>query len=361
MANARTLVAAVLLSTAALVACSESSESEPLPPPGPTAVPLSLADRAEAVEAAVADAIDAGVTPGAVVVLADHSGQRTVVRGLAETARRTPLRAAHQFKTAAVTVPMVAATIMQMSQDGLLGLDDTVAELSPRLLEDGGRITVAQLLSHVSGLPEGEPASDDDEFVRQIASMPLEYEPGERFEYRNEDFAVLGLLVEDVSGQPLATVLQHRLFDPLGMATARLAPDEPARPGLAHGYQDGQDVTDQDVSWLGGAGAVTAAGEDVSAFVRGLFEGALVPMESVSAMTEMRDLSFSGWSGYGLGVARAHTDCGVAFGHSGGVPGYASEAWYDVSTGRSAVILLNSVGGSVGGALDSMLEAALCD
>ncbi|HEY7718923.1 MAG TPA: serine hydrolase domain-containing protein, partial [Pedococcus sp.] len=240
-------------------------------------------------------------------------------------------------------------------------LDDTVAELSPRLLEDGGRITVAQLLSHVSGLPEGEPASDDDEFVRQIASMPLEYEPGERFEYRNEDFAVLGLLVEDVSGQPLATVLQHRLFDPLGMATARLAPDEPARPGLAHGYQDGQDVTDQDVSWLGGAGAVTAAGEDVSAFVRGLFEGALVPMESVSAMTEMRDLSFSGWSGYGLGVARAHTDCGVAFGHSGGVPGYASEAWYDVSTGRSAVILLNSVGGSVGGALDSMLEAALCD
>jgi D-alanyl-D-alanine carboxypeptidase len=106
---------------------------------------------------------------------------------------------------------------------------------------------------------------------------------------------------------------------------------------------------------------VTAAGEDVSAFVRGLFEGALVPMESVSAMTEMRDLSFSGWSGYGLGVARAHTDCGVAFGHSGGVPGYASEAWYDVSTGRSAVILLNSVGGSVGGTLDSILEAALCD
>jgi D-alanyl-D-alanine carboxypeptidase len=294
-------------------------------------------------------------------VLADDSGQRTVVRGQADTERRTPMRADHQFKIAAITVPMVAATVVQMAHDGLLGLEDTVAELSPGLLDAGGRITMTQLLGHVSGLPEGEPASDDDAFVRQIAGLPLDFPPGERFEYRNEDFAVLGLLVEDVGGDPLAAVLRQRLFDPLGMATARLAPDEPVPPGLAHGDQDGQDVTDQDVSWLGGAGAVTARGQDVSAFLRGLFEGALVPGESVSEMTQMRDLSFSGWSGYGLGVARAHTECGVAFGHSGGVPGYASEAWYDVSTGRSVVILLNSVGGDVGGTLDSILQAALCD
>ena len=361
MGHARTRVAAVLLSTAALVACSDSADPEPPPPPAPTAAPRSLAERTEAVESVVAEGIDADVTPGAVVVLADDSGQRTVVRGLADTDRRKPLRADHQFKIAAVTVPMVAATVVQMARDGLLDLDDTVADLSPRLLDEGDRITVAQLLGHVSGLPEGDPASSDDEFVRQVSSEPLEFDPGERFEYRTEDFAVLGLLVEDVAGDSLAAVLRERLFDPLGMATARVAPDEPTPPGLAHGYQDGQDVTDQDVAWTGGAGAVTAGGEAVSAFVRGLFEGALVPSEAVGEMTQMRDLSFSGWSGYGLGVARVHTECGVAFGHSGGVPGYASEAWYDVSTGRSVVILLNNVGGDVGDTLDTILDSALCD
>ncbi|HET6651911.1 MAG TPA: serine hydrolase domain-containing protein [Nocardioides sp.] len=360
MARAGLLVAAVLLSTAALAAC-DADEPAPAPEPEPSAIQRSVAQRADSVEEIVAADIDAGVAPGAVVVLADDSGERTVVRGVADSERRTPLRPNHSFKTAALTVPIVAATVMQMEQDGLLRRDQTVAELSPGLLAAGDRITVEELLEHASGLTEGGPASDDDAFVREIADEPLDRQPGERFEYRNEDYAVLGLVVEAVEGQPLSAVLDRRVFEPLRMRTARLAPEQPAPPGLAHGYDDGQDVTDEDLSWVGGAGAVTAGAEDMSAFLRGLFEGALVPSAAVQQMTEMRDLSFSGWSGYGLGVARVHTDCGVAYGHSGGVPGYASEAWYDLETGRSVVIMLNSVGGAVSGTVDAILQAALCD
>ncbi len=360
MGHARKLVAAVLLSAAALAAC-DSGEPAPAPEPEPTAIQRSVAQRADSVEEIVAADIDTGVAPGAVVVLADDNGERTVVRGVADSERNTPLRPDHSFKTAALTVPIVAATVMQMEQDGLLRRDQSVAELSPGLLSTGDRITVEELLAHASGLTEGRPAADDDAFVREIADEPLDHEPGERFEYRNEDYAVLGLLVEAVEGEPLAAVLDRRVFEPLRMRTARLAPDKPAPPGLAHGYDGGQDVTDEDLSWVGGAGAVTAGAEDVSAFLRGLFEGALLPSAAVQEMTEMRDLNFSGWSGYGLGVARVHTDCGVAYGHSGGVPGYASEAWYDLETRRSAVIMLNSVGGAVSGTVDSILEAALCD
>ena len=360
MAHARTLVIAVLLSTAVLAAC-DISEPEPQPVPEPSVIQRSVAQRADSVEEIVAADIEAGVAPGAVVVLADDNGERTVVRGVANSDRRTPLRPNHSFKIAALTVPMVAATVMQMEQDALLRRDQTVAELSPGLLAAGDRISVEELLGHASGLTEGGPASDDDAFVREVADQPLTHEPGEQFEYRNEDFAVLGLLVEAVEGESLAAVLDRRVFEPLRMTTARVAPEQPAPPGLAHGYDGGQDVTGEDLSWVGGAGAVTAGAEDVSAFLRGLFEGALVPSAAVREMTQMRDLSFSGWSGYGLGVARVHTDCGVAFGHSGGVPGYASEAWYDLETGRSVVIMLNSVGGAVGGTVDAILEAALCD
>jgi D-alanyl-D-alanine carboxypeptidase len=360
MTRVRSLMAAVLLSTAVLAAC-DSTEAEPEPVPEPSVIQRSVAQRADSVEEIVATDIDAGVAPGAVVVLADDSGERTVVRGVADSERRTPLRPNHSFKVAALTVPIVAATVMQMEQDGLLRRDQTVAELSPGLLATGDRITVEELLEHASGLTEGGPATDDDAFVREVADEPLDREPGERFEYRNEDFAVLGLVVEDVEGEPLAAVLDRRVFGPLAMTSARVAPEQPARPGLAHGYDGGQDVTDEDLSWVGGAGAVTAGAEDMSAFLRGLFEGALVPSAAVEQMTQMRDLSFSGWSGYGLGVARVHTDCGVAFGHSGGVPGYASEAWYDVETGRSVVIMLNSVGGKVSDTVDAILEAALCD
>lgn len=361
MANARTLVAAVLLSTAVATGCTDSAGFPPAPPDETTTPPRVLAARARAVDALVRDSLDRREAPGAVVVLADHTGRRTVVHGLADTERGTPMRADHSFKLAGVTVPMVAALVVQLSEDGLVRLDQTVADLSPGLLRSGDKITLRDLLGHESGLSEGTAAADDDAFVSRVRRAPLDYEPGERFEYRNVDFAVLGLLVEEVTGEPLADVLSRRVFDPLGMRTARLSPQRPPPPGLARGYQDGQDVSDVDLSWTGGAGAVTGGAEDVSVFVRALFEGALVPVGSVREMTQMRDLNFESWSGYGLGVARVHTDCGVAYGHSGGVPGYVTEAWYDEVSGRSVAVVVNGVGGAVSDALGDIVEAALCD
>lgn len=366
MADGRALLTAVLVGAAVLVGCSSGVQQPPAPSVEPPPAPSTLADRVRAVEAVVAD--DTGAAgPGLAVTIADDTGRRTVVRGLADRESGTPMRAGHQFKLAGVTVPMVAATVLQLSEDGLLSLDDTVATLAPGLLAHGDEITVAELLGHMSGLPEpvvdslARPGIADEEAVLQVAGDPLDEEPGERFEYRNVNFILLGLLAERAAGEPLATVLRRRVFEPLGMDTARVAPERPPRPGLAHGYVGDEDVTDQDHSWVGGAGAVSASAEDVSAFVRGLFEGALVPLESVALMTRMHDLSFADWTGYGLGVARVHTDCGVAYGHSGGLPGYASEAWFDTSSGRSVVILVNGTGRAVAGTVDRVLEAALCD
>jgi CubicO group peptidase (beta-lactamase class C family) len=155
------------------------------------------------------------------------------------------------FRIYHMTMTVTAAAVMQLVEDGAIRLDDPVEQYLPAFRKmtvfDAGSerpakrpITIHQLLTHTSGLIYPTPADaigqrymdakiwdakDLDAFCAQIATLPLSFDPGERWRY-GVSYDVLGALVEKVSGKPFETFLQERLFEPLGMLdTGFVAPE----------------------------------------------------------------------------------------------------------------------------------------
>ncbi|MGE0043051.1 MAG: serine hydrolase [Vicinamibacterales bacterium] len=202
-----------------------------------------LADptRLEAIDGLVSEAIDAGLTPGAVVLVGQHD------RILYEKAfgRKTtgpdaePLTTDTIFDLASLTKVVGTTTaVMQLVEQGRIRLSEPVARLLPGFGRYGkDAITVRHLLTHTSGL---RPDVDlGDGWTGHDAAMALAIDevptagPGERFVYSDINFFVLGDLVARVSGLPLDRYLRERVFGPLGMRDTGFRPAAPLRGRIA--------------------------------------------------------------------------------------------------------------------------------
>jgi len=347
----RRSAAALILSVAALaLAAGAASASAPAPAPRPSAGTLRGELRA---------LVRAGV-PGAVVLV--RRGDRTLAlaAGRADLATGEPMRARDRFKVGSITKTVVATAVLQLVGDGRLGLDDPVARWLPGLVPDERRITVRMLLAHTSGLFDylDDPrtlapyVAGDFGFrwtarrlVRIGVSHPPTFPPGAGWAYSNTGYLVLGLIVERVTGRPLAAVLEHRILRPLGLAATRLPGSQGLGHPRAHGYlvtaSGREDVTAVSQSAFGAAGGLVSTAGDVARFYRGLLGGELLPARLLRAMTAT--VPRGPGLGYGLGIARFATPCGPRIGHDGAVPGYASLALNDARGRRQAVILVNTI------------------
>lgn len=373
-------VAATLLAVTVLAACDDAASSSPSagerrPAASSTASAApaghAFADRVDTIsEVATANA-EAGMVPGLVVALADDDESATLAFGVSDLDAGTAMRPDDRFRVASITKSMTATLVLQLAQEGRLRLDDAVEAWLPGVLDAGDAITLRDLLSHVSGLPEADDSGfvvghrvrhglTEAMYVRKVAHAPLEAEPGRLFVYRNVNFVLLGMIVEAVTGQGLGTVMRDRLFEPLGLRDTRLVTEGHPGPRLVHVYDGTEDLTWLDVYWAGGAGGVTSTAEDLATFYRALFAGELLDEDHLAAMTDIRDDDLPPWNGYGLGLAAVETDCGPALGHSGRLPGLATEAWSMPDRDRTVVVLVNGDGRSAGGTLDVVREAALC-
>jgi D-alanyl-D-alanine carboxypeptidase len=303
--------------------------------------------------------------PGGVVVVRAGAKSQAVAFGKAETRPRRAMTSDDRFQIGSITKTMLATLVLQLVADGDLGLKDTVDELLPGLLPDGDQITVDHLLSNRSGLYNYTESLDLDfsrhwrprDIVELATREPLLFQPGTQSSYSNTNYIVLGLIVEEATGRPVEQLLQTRIFDPAGMSATSLDPRRVAEPPIAHGYENGTDVTATDLSLGWTAGGVVSTAADLTHFMEALFQDRL----GAHLLTEM-----STWRGeldpggvrYGLGLARIAISCGQAWGHSGEVPGFASQAWSVPDGTRSIVILLNETG--YDDLATGAIDAALC-
>lgn len=169
--------------------------------------------------------------------------------GEREVGRNEPPDLDTVFRVASLTKSFTAVAVLQLRDAGKLSLDDPAEKHLPELRQlryptrDSPRITVRQLLSHSAGFPEDNPWGDlqlgmtDEAFQRLLArGLSFSRPPGTAYEYSNTGFALLGRLVERVSGERLQDYLSRRVFRPLGMsATVWRQQDVPAAR-LALGY-----------------------------------------------------------------------------------------------------------------------------
>ncbi len=176
--------------------------------------------------------------------------------GLANVELDVPVKPETVFQTGSVGKQFVSAAIMMLVEEGKISLDDSLAKYFPGAPATWKPILIKNLLSHTSGLAEYE--SDDrtgpngpfymrldfteDELVAKIEALPIDSAPGEKWDYRNTNYFLLGVLIHKVTGKPYYEFLDERIFKPLGMTSTRLDNERDILPNRAAGYEldDGQ-------------------------------------------------------------------------------------------------------------------------
>ena len=272
----------------------------------------------------------------AVGVIRDGSLAWFYGHGVADMRPGTPVGPDTVFRIASVTKTITAVAVMQLQERGLVDLDAPVGRylrafrLAPA--RPGFRpATQRHLLTHTAGVravrkpsdllrpalgwgvPAGQSVPPLAEYYRD--GLRIDTEPGTKWAYSNHGFAVLGQIVEDVTGIPLSRYLREHLFGPLGMEHSDLLRSERVQPRLATGYQLGsrglKAVADREVVPVG-AGAVYSTTSDMARYAAALLgggageHGRVVKPETLATMFRPHYQPDPRIPGMGLGFFRGH-------------------------------------------------------
>jgi CubicO group peptidase (beta-lactamase class C family) len=258
-----------------------------------------------------------------------------------------------QYRIGSITKTFVAALVMQLREDGLLELDDTVGTHVPE--GPYAERTLRSLLSHTSGMQaepvgpwwERAPGVGYSELARANPASGAALPPGQEFHYSNLGFAVLGEVVARLRGMPWDQVLRERVLDPLGMRRTTYHALPPAADGFAVDDLAGTLTPEPayDSGAMAPAGQLWSTVADLVRWMQALLEPPedVVSRESLRLMTTVQgalpggDLS----GAYGLGLQMSGPGPRVLVGHAGSVPGFASAMFVDPRTGVGAVVLCN--------------------
>lgn len=218
-----------------------------------------------------------------------------------------------KFEIGSQTKMMTTTVLLQLVDEGNFSLDDRLVDVmnvsAMSWMPNIAEVTLRQLMTHKSGIPDYrstaevqqgmvELLSQDppqpigiEEFLQlfEAADLPADFEPGATFGYTNTGFTLLGLLIEDATGNTLADEFQTRIFDPVGMNSTSL-PDFELPEGVLKSYLElnGEviDVTDLPIAEFGEGGGISTTG-DMIRFMKALvIDGTLVPESQMGALEE---------------------------------------------------------------------------
>lgn len=191
--------------------------------------------------------------PGAALLI--MKGDKVVYEkgfGLADMQTKAPITPDTFFNLASVSKQFTASAVMQLQEEGKLSVDDKVKKFFPQYTSPvWDNITIGNFLSHSSGLPVDQYRSTITTVEQRLAmtdSMAvvafdtidsLAFEPGTGYQYENATYALMGKLIEQVSGEPFADYMRAHVFDKAGMEeTIYFEPEkEDLIPRMAHGYE----------------------------------------------------------------------------------------------------------------------------
>ncbi|MDE1150167.1 MAG: serine hydrolase [Azospirillaceae bacterium] len=313
-------------------------------------------DLAAKVDTAVTEALAASGTPAASIAVVRDG--RVVYAHAYGQARRDPdvaATTAQRFAIGSVSKQFTVAAILLLAEEGKLSLDDTVGKWIPDLT-DGDRITVRQILSHTAGYRDfwpqdyvpafmEKPITADGIFDRW-ARVPLDFQPGEAWQYSNTGFTIAARIVEKTAGQPFFTFLTSRVLKPLGLDAADIDAS-PLGPHDAAGYTryalgQPRPAPKEAPGWLMGAAQLALTPQDLARWDIAMMEGRLLKPESWRTMQTSVRLNNGQDARYGLGLTVTPDGSFRMVRHGGEVSGFLAEnrVWPDL--GAAVVVLVNS-------------------
>jgi len=166
--------------------------------------------------------------------------------GFANLELQVPASTANVFEIGSISKQFTAYAILILLEQGKLDLQSPVGRYLSELPEAWGAITLHRLLTHTSGLPDLEDAfgygiyretPSDEEFMKRLQALPVEFKPGDKWQYSNTNYWLLAKVIEQVSALTYADFMQQRIFAPLGMKSTRSALPRQLLPNRASGYE----------------------------------------------------------------------------------------------------------------------------
>jgi D-alanyl-D-alanine carboxypeptidase len=298
------------------------------------------------------------------------------VSGVRDRVSRRTVTVDDMFRIGSVTKTFVATLILQLVEDGVIRLDDTLARWGGFGVPRASEITVQELLSHTSGLGNYTSAVGMDErSLRTADGLPYflshmeEPVPDETllqlalhdgrapkegrgtFYYANTNYWLLGKIIQTATGRPWQEELHRRVLTPLEMSHTFVSGYDAEPSQLVSGY--GPDLKDPDKtvdvtssthpSWVGAAGAIVSNATDLLTFGQALFHHRIIGPASLATMTtplsSVEDLMGpgSGTVGYGLGIFGYRLESWTTVGHGGTTNGY--ESWLSYLPKSDVVIV----------------------
>jgi CubicO group peptidase (beta-lactamase class C family) len=327
-------------------------------------------------QATITQVLDSWPCAGlAVGVIADGELAWFYGHGLADVEAKMPITQDTVFRIASITKTFTAVAIMQLWEQGLIGLDAPANDYlrTFRLVPARPNLsppTVRHLLTHTAGIGywrrlsdllqpavgSGDRAAQSgalplDDYYRR--GLPVEVEPGTKWVYSNHGFAALGQIVEDVSREPLDRYLRDHLFDPLGMEHTDLIRSGRVRPQLATGYvlqsRGLKQVADREVPTPGSGGAY-ATTADIARYLTALLRiannqpSSVLNPETLATMFRPQFQPDPRLPGMGLAFELGQEDGHQTVGKTGILAGFHSAVGMAPEEGIGVIVLSNTGG-----------------
>ncbi|MFJ3727036.1 serine hydrolase domain-containing protein [Streptomyces sp. NPDC090045] len=356
-------VSAVSAASAASVV-STVSAPVPAPVPAPTPAPTPASDEFPRLTPAVARQLDDAIrkvqteakVPGVIVALsAPGKGEYVRSFGIADKATGAPMAPGLNMRIGSETKTFTVTALLQLVDEGKVGLDDPIGKYIAGV-PNGDLITLRQLAEMRSGLFN---YSEDEGFFKALTSdprrpftpqellaysfkHPVLFAPGAQFYYCNTNLILLGLVVEKVSGIPLADYIDREVVRPAGLRHTLFPTGAEFPSPHAHGYTDQtatgktEDATDWNPSWGWAAGAMISDLTDLRSWAKTLATGTLLTPATQAERLKVID-ALPG-TGYGLGIFNVQG----WIGHNGSLPGYQSLTVYLPQAQATLVVMLNT-------------------
>jgi D-alanyl-D-alanine carboxypeptidase len=294
-------------------------------------------------------------TPG-VTVLVLKDGRQLYGRayGFRSVDGRLPASMDTHYEIGSITKQFTAAAILKLQDAGKLRIDAKVSTYLPDA-PHANEITLRQLLTHTSGLPDYLAASRDEQAVMPatfqqlmniVAGKPLDFPPGSKASYSNTGYIILGRIIELTSHESYNHYVRAHLLQPAGMTRTFTVADESSLPGMAKGYrhvngklEHGLTIHD---SYGWSAGNIVSTVHDLEKWNEALMGGRIVPAADYASMTTPQKTTDGEDSGYGLGLFIDMLDGQPRVGHTGGTFGFTAANFYFPKQKLRVIALTNN-------------------
>jgi CubicO group peptidase (beta-lactamase class C family) len=300
-----------------------------------------------------------GKPASGIAVLVSKDGQVIYRKGFgyADIDKKELIKPDTKFRIGSITKQFTAAAILKLQEEGKISVTDKLSKFLPDFPR-AEEVTIHHLLTHTSGIHSYTDKPDfvgkvtspmtEEEVIAYFKGDPYDFNPGEKWQYNNSAYFLLGHIIGKVTGKPYGAYLKETFFDPLGMANTGVHSSTLKLKDEARGYtkENGQYklAANWEMSWAGGAGALYSTVEDLHTWNEALFNGKVLQeksMESAFTPVVLNNGKKPDNASYGYGWALGEYRGQEIIEHGGGLHGFLSQLARFPEENTTIVLLTN--------------------